>query len=79
MRNDLKQYFERTDTPMTNSPVGSLMQRILDESPEMPFEKARSEAQRLLNEAAGRKKFSPRTPQQDQKSRLAAQKLRNKR
>jgi hypothetical protein len=40
-------YFDRADTPSRNSPVGSLMRRIMAESPELRFEQARQLANLL--------------------------------
>ena len=56
----IDQYFARTDSPATGSPVGTLMQRIVAKFPQMTFEQARAKAQGLLSTAARR--FDYRTP-----------------
>jgi hypothetical protein len=43
--------------PSKGSPVGLLMGKILEKYPDMSFEDARLEAHRLLDIAAGRKKY----------------------
>ena len=53
----LDQYFQRTDTPSANSPVGNLMARILAKFPESSFADARTKAHELLGQAAGRRKY----------------------
>jgi hypothetical protein len=54
----IEDYFARTDTPSTGSPVGTLMMRILKKYPDLSFDAARSEARRLLTKAAGRFTYS---------------------
>src|SRR5215469_7291002 len=51
--------------PEPESPVGSLMQRIWEESPDLSFEECRQLAQRQLLKAAGRKNYRVTTPGQD--------------
>jgi len=71
----LKDYFGQPDTPAENSPVGQLMRKVLAKNPAMGFEMARLEANRLLDKAARRKKYTmPRVyseeEQKQQKERL---------
>ena len=65
----LDQYFKRSDTPSKNSPVGSLMQRILEEGTTTDFNKARELANLQIQKAAGKKTFRPLTPKQEQEQR----------
>jgi len=62
----LKEYFALPGSPAPKSPVGSLMQRILAESPEFSFEDARQLARNQLFKAAGRKNYRITTPKQDE-------------
>ncbi|HEY2118630.1 MAG TPA: hypothetical protein VGH37_05550 [Candidatus Acidoferrum sp.] len=48
-------YFARADTPSVNSPVGSLMVKVLGKFPNITFDEARVKANSLLNEAAGKR------------------------
>jgi hypothetical protein len=65
----LDQYFEMQDTPSKQSPLGLLMQRILEETPDMGFEDARKLAQTQLVKASGRRAYKVTTPAQDKESR----------
>lgn len=49
---DIASYFELADTPAERSPVGMVMVKVLTKYPELDFEQARSEANRLLDYAA---------------------------
>ncbi len=49
---NIAEYFEREDTPSTDSPVGTLMVRVLAKNPQMDFEQARQEVHNLLERAA---------------------------
>jgi hypothetical protein len=74
---ELQEYFQLPHTPSKHSPVGFLMVNVLAKNPGMSFDDARTEANRLLDRAAGRKIYSmPRvlSPSQklDQKTKLAA-------
>lgn len=61
----VNEYFQLPDAPMKDSPVGALMVRILNESPELSFEHARTQAHLQLAKAAGRRRFKVTTPAQD--------------
>jgi hypothetical protein len=50
----LEEYFARGDAPGAESPVGTLIVRILEKNPGINFEAARTEAHVLLRQAAGR-------------------------
>jgi len=57
----LAEYFDRTDTPAANSPVGNLIPRVLEKYPDLNFEQARSMAHGLLDKAVkGRVYRTPR-------------------
>ena len=58
---DIGTYFAKSDSPSAGSPVGNLMVKVLAKYPELSFDAARAEAQRLLTKAAGR--FHLATPQ----------------
>jgi hypothetical protein len=58
--NNPEEYFEQSDTPQRNSPVGLLIVRLLAKNPGMNFEQARQEAHVLLNKAARARVY--RTP-----------------
>lgn len=49
----LTEYFERSDTPSKDSPVGKLMQRILEIKPLASVEAVREQARAMLARAAG--------------------------
>jgi hypothetical protein len=51
------EYFQSRETPQAESPVGRLMVRILEKNPGMEFETARIEAHKMLQQAAGRRKY----------------------
>jgi hypothetical protein len=51
------------------SPTGSLMHRILDESPELSFEEIEKLARIQLFTAAGKKHYCVTTPKQDEANR----------
>jgi hypothetical protein len=42
------EYFARPDTPQTNSPVGTLMLKVLEKYPDLGFDAARAKAKELL-------------------------------
>lgn len=65
----LDEYFEMPSTPSKESPVGLLMQRILEESPDLSLEDARNLAQAQLVKASGRRVYKVTTPAQDKESR----------
>lgn len=54
---NINDYFEQQDTPSKHSPVGALMVKVLAKNPGMTLEGARQEANRLLDRAAGCKKY----------------------
>lgn len=51
-------YFARPDTPSRNSPVGTVMVKVLEKFPGMTFEEARAKANALIQESAGKKRFA---------------------
>jgi hypothetical protein len=53
----IKQYFERKDTPSPGSPVAFVMRKVLTKFPGISFEDARSKAQSLLTNAAGKRRY----------------------
>lgn len=53
----LETNFAQSDTPSRNSPVGTLMVRVLAKNPSMDFEEARQEAYSLLDRAARRRVY----------------------
>ena len=53
----LKDYFALPDTPAAGSPVGTLMVRILEKDAGIRFEAARTQANALLDRAAGKKVY----------------------
>ncbi len=53
----LEEYFERSDTPQTDSPIGRLMVKIVEKNPGMDFDVARVEASKLLQRAASKKNY----------------------
>ncbi len=64
----LKKYFEQTDTPSENSPVGKLMLKILEQCPNLSFEQAREQAHKMLERAAGKWRYAlpeVRTPEEE--------------
>jgi hypothetical protein len=50
----IERYFEQSDTPASNSPVGALMVRVLAKNPSMSFEDALARVKSLPPQAAGR-------------------------
>jgi hypothetical protein len=73
----IQEYFARSETPAAGSPVGALFVRIINKNPGMSFEEARTEANALLDKAAGRKVYRlPRVlspdEQLEQKARMRA-------
>lgn len=64
---NLDQYFEMPTTPSKGSPVGLLMQRILEESPDLTFEDARALAHAQMLKASGRRVYRVTTPAEDKK------------
>jgi hypothetical protein len=64
---NLDKYFELPHTPSAFSPVGKLMRRILEESPDISFQDARNLAKEQLLKAGGRRKYQVFTPKQDAK------------
>jgi hypothetical protein len=69
-------YFAKPETPAANSPVGTLMVKVLEKYPGMSFEDARKKAHVLLWEAAGKKRFN--MPRVLSEQELAEQKERLK-
>jgi hypothetical protein len=57
--------FDQAAAPSRNSPVGSLMRRILDESPDLTFEQAKQRARTQLLKAAAKRNDQVTTPKQD--------------
>ena len=53
----LQGYFALPDTPAAGSPVGVVMVRILEKDPGIGFEEARTQANVLLDRAAGKKVY----------------------
>jgi hypothetical protein len=53
----LQGYFALPDTPAAGSPVGTLMVRILEKDPGIGFDAARTQANALLDRAAGKKVY----------------------
>lgn len=54
----LLDYFAEPDTPSANSPVGTIMVKVLEKYPGMSFEAARAKAHCLILESAGKKRFN---------------------
>jgi len=54
---DLSAWFAKPDAPAAASPVGRLVQAIVEKNPGIGFEDARAEADALLWQAAGRKVY----------------------
>jgi hypothetical protein len=63
-------------TPSANSPVGTLMVKVLEKYPDMSFKDARAKANALIQEAAGKKRFT--MPRVLSEAELAEQKERLK-
>ena len=61
-------YFDQAATPSRNSPVGSLMRRILDESPDLTFEQAKQLAQTQLLKGSAKRNYRVTTPGQDKET-----------
>jgi hypothetical protein len=61
-------YFDLPAAPSRNSPVGSLMRRILDESPDLTFEQAQQLARTQLFKAAAKHNYRVTTPGQDKET-----------
>jgi hypothetical protein len=53
---DIQKYFAQTDTPSAHSPVGTLMLKI-SQKHQMDCEEGRTEANRLLEIASGKRVF----------------------
>jgi hypothetical protein len=73
----IQEYFDRPETPAADSPVGTLVVRIMDKNPGMDFGEARRQANALLDKAAGSRVYrGPRalSPEEraEQKVRLRA-------
>ena len=60
--------FDLAATPSRNSPVGSLMRRILDESPDLTFEQAKQLARPQLLKASAKRNYRVTTPKQDKET-----------
>lgn len=60
----LDEYFNQTDTPSRNSPVGRLIQRIVEDDPTVNFETARAQANECLLSSSGKKVYRVFTPKQ---------------
>ncbi len=56
-RQSLAEWFAMPDTPAAGSPVGRLIQTIVEKNPGISFEDARTEVKALLWQAAGRKSY----------------------
>jgi len=61
-------YFDLATTPSRNSPVGALMRRILDESPDLSLEQAKQLTQQQLLKAAAKRNYRITTPGQDRET-----------
>src|SRR5215469_3420939 len=61
-------YFDLAAMPSRNSPAGSLMRRILDESPDLTFEQAKQLTQPQLLKAAAKRNYRVTTPRQDEET-----------
>ena len=70
----LQEWFKQDDTPSENSPIGKLIVRILEESPEMAFDEARKQANECQQLAARSKQYVLRTPKQIEVRRQQARK-----
>jgi hypothetical protein len=68
----LQEWFKQSDTPLENSPIGKLIVRILEESPELSFEEARRQANECQQMAARGKRYVLRTPKQIEAGRQRA-------
>jgi tRNA U54 and U55 pseudouridine synthase Pus10 len=53
----IQEYFDQTDTPSVDSPVGQVMRRVLVKFPGITFQAARNKAHELLDDAAKRKNY----------------------
>jgi hypothetical protein len=53
----LTDYFAKPDTPAANSPVGTIMVKVLEKYPGLSLEAARVQANAMLDKAAGRFKY----------------------
>ena len=47
----------RQDTPAPGSPVGALMVKVIEKNPGISFEEARTQANALLDKAAGKWRY----------------------
>jgi len=66
----LQDWFKQPDTPSANSPVGQMIVKVLEKYPDMSFEEARAEANKLLDQAAGRKNYRiPKVYTPDEKAK----------
>jgi hypothetical protein len=72
----LSQYFAKPDTPSANSPMGTIMVKVLEKYPGITFEDARAKAHCLILESAGKKRFN--LPRVLSEAELAEQKERLK-
>jgi hypothetical protein len=73
----IQEYLDRPETPSAGSPVGALMFKVLAKNPGMNFVEARTEANVLLDKAAGSRVYrAPRVlspeEQAEQKDRMRA-------
>jgi hypothetical protein len=72
----LQEYFEQSGTPAANSPVGVIMVKVLEKYSTLSFDQARTKANLLIQESAGRRRFV--LPRVLSESELAEQKERLK-
>jgi hypothetical protein len=69
----LWEYFSRPENPAQASPVAVLMLRILAKDPDVEYQEARSQAQRLLQKAAHKSVYRvPRVIGPDERAKLKA-------
>ena len=69
---DLDTWFKLPDTPMKNSPVGRMIQAIVDESPQIAYQDARNMALTSLANASKRKNYRVFTPKQEAENKARA-------
>jgi ribosomal protein S30 len=72
-----EQYFARADTPMTGSPVGVVMVKVIEKHPGISFEDARRQAHDLLSKAAKSRRYqTPRVRSREEQA-ADAERLKN--
>lgn len=70
----IHEYFEQSDTPAENSPMGVVMVRLLAKDPGMNLEQAHAKANELLKQAAGKRfyRVPPVLTEEEQEARRRA-------